>query len=514
MSESNNKRIAKNTLLLYLRMLFTMAVSLYTSRVILNTLGVEDYGINNVVGGIVSMFSFINGAMVTSTQRYLTYELGRGDMKKLQEVFSASIYVHAVISLFIIILVETVGMWFFYEKMVIPSERMEAAMWVFQLSILTTVVNVMSVPYNSAIVAHERMSAFAMISVVEVLLKLLIVYMLVIGSFDKLKLYAILTTCVSLFIRLIYTQYSHRHFEETRRIFRPDLALIKEMGKFAGWNLWGRFAGMLMGTGVNMLLNVFFGPVVNAARGIAIQVESAVAQFSSNFLMAVNPQITKLYAQNNLKDMYLLIYRSSKFTCFLLFALSLPLLLETETILKLWLKIVPEYTVYFLRLLLIIVVIDGVANPLMTSAQATGNVKVYQSVVGGILLAIVPFSYMALKMGGSPGSVYVVYLTVIIIAFYVRLLMLSRMIKLSVKEYVKEVIIRCVAVCLTAFTLMFLLKKIVPTGLTGSFIVCTMSFLSTVAISYFMGLTKGEKAFIISKIKAFIQKKDGDDSNK
>jgi O-antigen/teichoic acid export membrane protein len=499
-NQADNKSIAKNTMALYFRMLFTMAVSLYTSRVILNTLGVVDYGIYNVVGGIVSMFTFINGAMVTSTQRYLTYELGRGNMKKLQEVFSTSIYVHIGISLAIVLLAETVGLWFFYEKMVIPVERMAAAMWVFQLSILTMVVNVMSVPYNSAIVAHEKMSAFAIISVAEVVLKLIIVYMLVIGNFDKLKLFAVLSACLSLLIRFIYTQYSHRHFIETRRVFRPNLSLIKEMGQFAGWNLWGSMAAMLMGTGVNMLLNVFFGPVVNAARGIAVQVETSVANFSTNFLMAVNPQITKLYAQNNLKEMHTLIFRASKFAFFLMFALSLPIVMETKSILTLWLKIVPDHTVVFLRLLLVIVIINAVAKPLMTSAAATGNVKKYQSVVGSILLSIVPIAYVVLRLGGSPASVYIVYLFVALAAFLVRLIIIRPMIHLSLRQYVQHVVLRILMVTVVSFLAMLVVRAVLPSNLIGIFAVCFISVIMALLTSYALGLTTNERNFVIRKI--------------
>lgn len=495
----NNKRIAKNTLLLYARMLFTMAVSLYTSRVILNTLGVVDYGIYNVVGGIVSMFTFLNGAMVTSTQRYLTFELGQGNMQRMKEVFSSSIYIHIAISLLIVVLAETIGMWFFYEKMVIPAERMNAAMWVFQLSILTMIISVMSVPYNSAIVAHEQMSAFAMISVAEVLLKLFIVYLLTIGNADKLILFAILVACVQLFIRFVYTRYSHRHFEETRHVHKPDKALIVEMGKFAGWNIWGSMAAMLYGTGLNMLLNVFFGPVVNAARGIAVQVESAVAHFSTNFLMAVNPQITKLYAQGNLKEMHQLLFRASKFSCFMLFALSLPLLLETQTILSLWLKIVPDYTVPFLRLLLLIIIINGVARPLMTSAAATGRVKVYQSVIGGILLSIVPIAYIVLRLGGSPVSVYVVYLSVAVVAFITRLIIIRPLIHLSLREYAAKVIFRCLTVCGVSFALCFLLKTICPDGKVWTVLIIISSVLTVVLLAYLLGLTHGERLFVNAK---------------
>lgn len=503
----NNKRIAKNTIYLYLRMLFITAVSLYTSRVVLNTLGVVDYGIYNVVGGIVSMFTFLNGAMVTSTQRYLTFELGRGDKKKLQEVFTASIYIHVIISAFIILLSESVGLWFFYEKMVIPTERVTAAMWVFQLSIVTMVISIMSVPYNSAIVAHEKMSAFAMISVIEVVLKLSVVFFLVIGDFDKLILYAILIACVQLFIRLIYTRYSRRHFPETRLIRVFDKSLVREMGTFAGWNIWGSMAAMLMGTGVNLLLNVFFGPVVNAARGIAVQVETAIAHFSTNFLMAVNPQITKLYAQGNLKEMHTLLFRASKFTCFLLFTLSLPLLLETETILTLWLKIVPEYTVPFLRLLLIIIVVNGVARPLMTSAAATGNVKVYQSVVGGILLSIVPISYVVLKFGGNPVSVYIVYLSVIVFAFIVRLGILRNMINLSIREYINKVVLRCLAVCLLSFFSMFGIKHAISTNVLNSIVICILSVLITIVYSYLIGLSSNERDFVRKKCQNVLRLK-------
>ncbi len=498
-SAVNNKRIAKNTLLLYVRMLFTTAVSLYTSRVVLNTLGVVDYGIYNVVGGVVSMFAFLNSAMVTSTQRYLTFELGKGNKKKLQEIFTASIHIHAIISVIIILLSETVGLWFFYEKMVIPAERVTAAMWVFQLSIVTMIISVMSVPYNSAIVAHEKMSAFAMISVVEVILKLLVVYLLVIGSFDKLILYAILIACVQLFIRLIYTRYSHKHFPETRLLRKFDKSLIREMGAFAGWNIWGNSAAMLMGTGVNLLLNVFFSPVVNAARGIAVQVETSIEHFSTNFLMAVNPQITKLYAQGNLKEMHTLLFRASKFTCFLLFALSLPFLLETETILSWWLKIVPEYTAPFLRLLLIIIVVNGVSRPLMTSAAATGNVRVYQSVVGGILLSIVPISYIVLKLGGNPVSVYVVYLSVMVFAFVVRLGILRNMLNLSIREYTNKVVLRCLAVCLLSYFSMFGIKQAISTNVLNTIVICILSVLTTIVYSYLIGLSSTERDFVRKK---------------
>ena len=495
----NNKRIAKNTLLLYVRMLFIMGVQLFTSRVVLNTLGVVDYGIYNVVGGVVSMFAFLKGAMVTSTQRYLTFELGRGNFQRLRVVFSTSVQIHLIISLVIVLLGETVGLWFFYEKMVIPPERFTAAMWVYQLSILAMVVQVMSVPYNSAIVAHEQMGIFAAISVVEVVLRLAVVYLLVIGGFDKLIFYAILIALVQLVIRFLYTQYCSRKYKESRLIRTFDKSLVKEMGKFMGWNIWGHLAATLFGTGLNLLLNVFFGPVVNAARAVAVQVETAIANFSTNFLMAVNPQITKLYAQDNLPEMHRLIFRASKFTFFLLFTLSLPVMIETEPILTVWLKIVPDYTVIFLRLLLCIVMIDAVAKPLMTAAAATGNVKLYQSLIGGILLSIAPIAYVVLKLGGSPESVYIVHLVICCIAFVTRLMIIRPMIRLSLRRYFTQVILRCVGVIAIPVLSGLLLKDLLPATVPNVILICAASALLVLASAYAIGLTRDERAFVTTK---------------
>lgn len=293
-TSANNKRIAKNTLMLYIRMLFTMAVSLFTSRVVLNTLGVEDYGIQNVVGGVISMFTFINGGMVSSTQRYLNFEIVKGNADRLRSVFNTALQIHALIALVIIILGETVGLWFLLEKLVIPEERMTAAMWVYQCSIIACAVNILSVPYNADIIAHEKMSAFAYISILDVTLKLVIVYLLVVSPIDKLIAYAILTLLVQLLIRYVYTRYCNKHFQESFVEWRFNKPLFKEMLSFAGWSFLGNLAAILYTQGLNMMLNIFFGPVVNAARGIAVQVQSAVHQFVSGFQTALNPQITKI----------------------------------------------------------------------------------------------------------------------------------------------------------------------------------------------------------------------------
>lgn len=498
---SNNKRIAKNTLLLYFRMLFMMAISLYTSRVVLNALGVEDFGIYNVVGGVVAMFGFINAAMATGTQRYLTFELGRDNFPRLQLVFSTSLIIHALIAFLIIILAETIGLWFLYEKMIIPVERMEAALWAYQFSILSTVVMILSVPYNAAIIAHEKMNTFAYISVLEVVLKLTVAYMLSISETDKLKLYAILLFLVQLSVRFIYSAYCGKHFKETTFCRKWDKKLFAEMTSFAGWNLWGNCAAIAFTQGLNILLNMFFGPTVNAARGVAVQVQGAVTQFSRNFQTALNPQITKSYASGDKAYMYSLIYRSSKFTFFLLLFLSLPVMLETETILKLWLKTVPEHTVVFLRLMLCTTIIDAVANPLMVSAAATGKIKIYQGVIGGILLCILPVSYVVLKMGGSPASVFVVHLCIFIIAFIVRLFIIRPMVNLSLLDYFRKVILNCLYTGTAALIAPLAVKYTLPTNTLLAFlIVCTVCMLSVSLCTYYLGLTNPERQFIFNKM--------------
>lgn len=504
--QSNNKRIAKNTILLYFRMMFMMAVSLYTSRVVLNTLGIEDYGIYNVVGGVVAMFGFLNAAMTTSTQRYITYELGKGNQDRLKQVFSTSVNIHILISFVVVILTETIGIWFLNEKMVIPAERMTAAMWVFQLSILTTVIAIMSYPYNAAIVAHERMSAFAYISVLEVILKLAVVYMLTIWDIDKLILYAVLIASIQLAIRFCYSGYCAKHFPETKYQLYFDKPLFKEMLGFAGWNLWGNLAAILFTQGVNMLLNVFFGPVVNAARAVAVQVQGTIHQFSSNFQMALNPQITKTYAAGQINDMHRLIYRSSKFTFFLLFILCLPVAVEAPIILELWLKTVPNYTVIFLRIMIATMIIDATANPLMVSAAATGKVKVYQSVIGGILLAILPIAYVVLKMGGAPWTVFVVHFFVCCVAYITRLFIIRPLIQLSITTFVKEVIFRCLLVVFAAAIIPLALHIILSESLFNAICVILISVITASLCSFYLGLDKHEREVIIAKVHVITDK--------
>ena len=498
-TSSANKRIAKNTLVLYVRMLFTMGISLFTSRVILQTLGVEDYGISSVVGGVISMFTFINAAMVSSTQRYLNFELVRDDANQLRSVFSTSLQIHALIALAIIVLSETVGLWFLNEKLVIPEARMTAAMWVYQCSILSCAVSIMSTPYNAVIVAHEKMSAFAYISILDVSLKLLVVYLLVILPFDKLIILAILNLMVQLFIRYIYTLYCHRHFPESYFQFRFNKTLFKEMFGFAGWSFWGNLAAILYTQGLNMMLNIFFGPIVNAARGIAVQVQSAVQQFVGGFQTALNPQITKNYASNNLPQMHSLMFRSARFSFLLLFFLSLPVLMETNFILTLWLKTVPDDAVIFTQIMICISLIYTTANPCIIANQATGKVKIYQMVVGGILLMILPISYVVLKLGAPAYSVFIVHFCIESLAQFSRMYMLRKLIHLPLWQYMKNIYIPIVSTVVIAIILPLVVRMQVAEGWLRFLAVGFTCVLSVGASSYFIGFTKQERVFFLDK---------------
>ena len=499
MSSENNARIAKNTGLLYIRMLLTMFVSLYTSRVVLNTLGIQDFGIYNVVGGVVVMFSFLNSAMVSATQRFFSFELGRKDYEQLRKVFSISVNIHLLIAFIIFVLAETVGLWFLNTEMVIPADRMEAANWIYQFSILAFMVTVIQVPFNAAIIAHEKMDIYAYVSLLEVSLKLFIVFMLGWLVGDKLKLYAFMVFLVSLFIASIYVIYSKKKYKECTYTLYRDKALHMELISYAGWNLWGNMAAVGFTQGINLLLNIFFGPVVNAARGIAYQVNSAINGFVSNMMMAMNPQIIKSYASGDKEYMEKLIFSGSKYSFFLLYLLSLPILLEVNTVLVWWLKIVPEYTSLFCRLVLVNTLIDCISGPLMTAAQASGRIKKYQTVVGGLLLLNVPISYLFLKLGALPQVTFYVSIAISVIALFTRLWIIRSLVSLSIKLFVHKVIQPIAIVAITSFLLPFFFEYSIGHTLIRFFSVGLISVFSVAFCIYFLGLTNDEKQFMKQK---------------
>lgn len=505
-TSENNKRIAKNTLMLYFRMIITMVVGLFTSRVVLQTLGVEDYGIYAVVGGIVSMLSFLNGAIVSATQRYLTFELGRGNQEQLSKVFSTSLQIHFLISLVVLLLSETIGLWFLYEKLVIPAERLDAAFWVFQFSIVACVVKIISVPYNAVIVAHEKMSAFAYMSVLDVVLKLLIVYLLYISPWDKLVVYAALLLIVDLLMRWIYVYYCQKYFWESHYSHSIDKPLLKEMCSFSVWSFGGSFVSVLNSQGINLMLNIFFGPLVNAARGIALQVQGVILGFVGNFQTALNPQITKNYANGNLQRMHQLIFCSAKFSFFMLFLLALPVLLETDTLLQLWLGTYPEDTVVFTRWSIAYSLISTISNPCVRANQATGNIKKYYIVVSSVLLLVFPISYIFLFLGAPAYSVFIILFFIECVALYSRVYMLREQINLPMRAYLRFIFVPLLKVIIISSVLPMIVYWNLSDGVVRLILVVLLSALSVILSVYIYGLTKKERYFLDEKIKSIISK--------
>lgn len=498
----DNKRIAKNTIMLYIRMMFGMLVSFYTSRVILNALGVEDYGIQNVVGGFVSMFSLISMSLSSSVGRFLTFELGKGDYESLKKVFSTSVLIHIVLAIVVFVLSETVGVWFVNNKMVIPENRLYAANWVFQASILSFMFGLLSVPYNALIVAHERMSAFAYIGILEIVLRLAVVLFVAYCpfDFDKLIIYSVLLTGLGILMRFIYVSYCRRNFSESELQFNVDKNCLKEMGAFAGWNFIGCSALLLKNQGVDILLNLYFGPVVNAARGIAGTVNGAISSFSGNFMTALNPQITKSYAAEEKEYAFSLVERGSRFSFFIMFMFALPIFLEADFVLTIWLKQYPEHTVSFVRLILALSLCDIISNTLITLQNATGKIRNYQLAVGGILLLNFPLSYICLRTGCPPEAVLIVAIFVSILCMILRLLFLRHTVKLSMRRFVSNVCGRIIVVVIASSILPIVIHSNMDYGWLRLIVVGVTSILSAGVMILLLGCTAGERNFIFKKV--------------
>lgn len=482
--------------MLYFRMLLTMGVSLFTVRIVLETLGVVDYGIYNVVGGIVTMFAFLSNTMASASQRYFAFELGKKDFKQLQNTFSLTMLIYFFIAIIILILAQTVGLWFLNHKMMIPNERLNAANWVYQFAILSFMMNMFTIPYNALIIARERMNVYAWVSIVEVLLKLLIVYLLIVISGDKLKTYAILLFGVTTLVTLIYRTYCIRKFQESKFIIFWDKKLFKEMVSYSGWNLFGAIAGILNGQGLNIILNLFWGPVVNAARGIAFQISSTVNNFVLNFMTASRPQIIKYYAEGEKTLMYKLIQQSSKLSFYLLWIISIPLIFETDTILRFWLTDIPEYTTIFTKLMIITALIDSISYSLQTAAQATGRIKIYQAVVGGIMMTNLPISYIILRMGYTPDIVLYVSIGNSIICLILRLQLLKKLIGFSPKIFVLRVL-KPIIITTSIISLIITYTTQIMEKSTNRILFTTgLALLMSTTIIFAFGLTRNEKQFL------------------
>ena len=485
----DNRRIAKNTMFLYFRMLLVMGVYLYTSRVVLRTLGFEDYGLYNVVGGIVTMFTFLNSSLGSATSRYITFELGRKDYLRLNKVFNTALAIHVAIALVIVLLAETVGLWFFYTKMVIPADRLDAAFWVYQISIVTCFFSLTQVPYNATIIAYEDMKIYATVGIVEVLLKLLVVYLLVLSPLDRLVFYALLLCLVQIGVMFFYRHYCNRRFPSCRLRRYRDKTLFREMFSYAGSDLIGNLSVLAQGQGLNILLNLFFGPAVNAARGIAYQVQGAITQFSNNFMTAVRPQIIKSYAEGKPDEMMTLVRQSSCFSFYLMWMISLPICLEANYILTLWLGKFPDYTNSFLLLIIVLCLIQILKTPRSTVFHATGHIKRSNIIVGSILCAAFPLAYVALKAGGSPETVFWVANGTMLVSEIASILVLKRYIRFSVRDYLREVHGRCLLVAVTSFVVPYILyDRWSEESFVRLMVTILLSLLSVGLASFYLGM--------------------------
>lgn len=503
----NTKRIAKNTLMLYGRMLFSMVVSLYTSRVVLNTLGVVDYGIYGVVGGFVSMFSLISSSLSSAVSRFLTFELGRGDQERLNKAFSTSLLIHIVLAIAVLVIAETVGVWFVNNKMTIPADRLYAANWVFQASIFSFMFGLFSVPYNASIVSHEKMSAFAYIGILDTTMKLLIVLFIAYSHwhFDKLIVYAMLLVAVSIVQQCMYMGYCRNHFEECRLKISFDKGFWKEISSFAGWNFIGCTAGMLKDQGINVLLNLMFGPILNAARGIASTVNGAVITFVNNFMTALNPQITKSYALDDYEYCYAIVRKGACFSYYILLILGIPIILEADFILSLWLKQYPEHTLSFVRLVILLSMMEVLSNTQITLMLSTGNIKCYQLVVGGIVMLNFPLTYVCFKLGMPPESSYIIAAILSVLCLFIRLLFLSKLPKFSVSQFIKEVILRVLAVSILSLSCPLVIYYCMTPSWLRLIVICATSCVCSCLSIFFVGCTDIERFVVIKNIKKFLR---------
>ena len=498
---NNNKRIAKNTLMLYFRMLLLLVISLYTSRVVLRELGVDDYGIYNVVGGIIVILSFLNGAMAAGAQRFMNIEMGRNDFAALKRVFTTSQQIHALVALCMLAIAETVGVWFLNSYMNIPDGRMAAANWVYQFSVISAIFGVFTVPYNASIISHEKMSAFAYISIVEATLKLLVAFAIIWSPFDKLIFYAVLILLIGIINCGVYAFYCICHFEECSHMtFAVDKNMMKQMLSFSGWTVFGNLGYILHTQGIAIVINMFFTVAVNAAQGIANQVNGVITQFANNFLVALNPQVVKSYASGEIGQMHTLVIRGCKMAFCLMTFFVIPLVLEAPTILKVWLGIVPDYAVIFMRLVLIISLVNSFSSLLATSKGATGDIKNYQITLTLIGALHIPFAWVAFKFGCGPEYSMYVYLGIVLTLQAIRIAFVCRGINMSVRIFVRDVVAKCVAVFVASSALPVLLHVSLSPSIITTLIVGVASVICVVVSTLYIALTASERKAILKPI--------------
>lgn len=504
MEVSDNKRIAKNTIFLYIRMMVVMLVSLYTSRVILDTLGASDYGIYNVVGGIVTIVSFLNSALGGSTSRFLTFALGEKNLNKQKSTFGACLNLHIGVALLVLILGETIGLWFFYEKMVIPDDRMVAAFWVYQFSILTTMVSFTQVPYNASLIAHEEMSIYAYVGLYEALSRLVIAYVITISPIDNLIFYGLLLLINTVAVQLFYRLYAIKHFVECRFSIVKDKTLYKKLLNYSGWDLFGNLALVCQGEGVNLLLNVFFGPIVNAARAIAFQIQGAVTQFVSNFMTAVRPQVIKNYAEGNINKMYTMTFYAAKFSYILMLALVVPIICEIRFILSIWLgNAVPDETALFAVIVLITYTWRTFHIAALMPYHAIGKIKTGNITIGSLMIAALPIGYVLFKLGCPAYSIFLAIFAIEIVSVFVMYWLIHRYEYFPYWYVLTKILLPCGLVTLCTIILPTLITNLMEDGWCRLFTVGFSTEISLLLSALYLGLNKEERTRIFS----FIQNK-------
>ena len=506
--EGSTKTIAKNTLVLYVRMLITIVLGLYTSRIVLNALGVIDYGVYNVVGGVVSMLTFLNVGMTGASQRFITFELGRNDNKSLSLVFSNCKISHYIIAIVIVLFFETFGVWLVNHKLVIPSERLFAAHCVLQCSIVTVALSVIKVPYNASIIAHERMKEFAYISVLEAVLKFLIAIAILKSEFDKLILYSILTMVLQFLIFIIYLKYCRKNFEECHCALHPDKKLLKEMISFASWGCVGNMGFSLKDQLSNIILNLFFGTSINAARGIAANVNGIINGFAGTFTTAMNPQIIKQYSNGNIDRSKDLALAGSRYSFYLLSFISIPFIINVDYVLKLWLGNVPEYTGIFVTIILIASCVYAMSHTISTAILATGRVKLFQSLLAIILLLDVPAAYIILKIWAIPYLALIPSIITNALTLIMRIFVLHRYIpEYSIRDYLYNTILKGVLIFAVALSLSVFIRGFFPDTFLTVVVTSLISFVIILSLIYVCGLNINEREFINNKIIDLIRKK-------
>lgn len=501
--EGNNKTIAKNTLMLYMRAILMMGIGLYTSRIILKALGITDFGIYNAVGGIIAMFGFISSSLSNATSRFITIAIGRVDQSYTNRTYGNIKVMYYILCVVIVLFAETVGLWFLFNKMTIPADRMSVAFWVYQYSVLSSVVGFISVPYNSAIIAHERMSAFAYISLLDATLKLVICFLLQMSPYDKLIVYATLLFFVGVIDRIIYAVYCNKRFEEVHAPARIDKEQLREILTMSGWSLSGNLFWILNTQGVNLILNVFFGPVVNAARGIAMQVQGVMGQFVTNFQTAINPQITKSYANVEYDRMHSLLHLSSKFSYFLMLLMSVPVFIEAPIILKWWLGTIPDNTIVYLRIILLYSVFATLANPLWIAVLATGKLKKYQLWDNTVQALVLPISYIAFKFFHAASYwVFIILLVAEIVEIFVRVWVVLPLINHKYLDYIREVVIPLVLVSFIAPLVPLALSNYLCTNeVVEFFMISVISVLSSLLFIWLLGMKRSERVYFVEFLK-------------